>query len=893
LDWDLHGYQNHASYGPWAIAETLMNPQTLNSYQMGMQVIDYIFEQGNTIVPANLHRGMINPTPRKKTDKTIFPVPSPAIPPPSDVDLYIDVPGGYFIIYRNDTSKNIIIGQKIGAAREVVRMKFLTSTNQPIGNINYRSNFDQTGGRLYFRDDYSIEFRVNGDGLAMIKPKNSTIAKVKYTFSFYPGYRSTSPLIKKANGSSYNKEDVSHIFMDEYGGFGVYLLDNEKELYDGTSTTTAPSATYSISPGKIFWTSVFPPKQYNFNDPKCRNRLTSASWYSYVKDTTYVDGKHRLLEFYWDPTHPRPDTTYGLVSNSNNTALKNYLNTNFSSLSTGSHFIYQGDVTLWKNWQFDYVPRKALNSGNYSLLNTVFDNLHDPSRNLKTMVYTSPQYFLKGSRYGQTDPYQGFILTGPTDTGYNHRMLNNINSFTYVNGTPVTLYGVPNVKVPILSNPDMLQAHYSGSLPVDAFMRGTNMPSTNDQYYFVPGNREGENMWDYVTAVKKLKDSSAGKLDGIYMDTYYEFNIPRTYQLMRTLKSMFGDSFEIFRHASAKEGQDAYLPQIDAYADFVMTGEASNINYYDRNFMRFFVSTYNISNSVAVLDLTNQTPKINDPGSGYKFLNWLYDYNIMVGYPSIKKSGNLDWHTDTLSSNVDLFYSLLPTAAQCSVRVQNNINYHQPSHQQQFQENEWSYSPGWQSVSTDVPLTGDFNGDGLMDIAVYRSSVNKWFVALSTGGGFGYGTATISWGESTDIPLVGDFDGDGKDDIAMYKTNGDFYVALSTSNDTTVSFNMIPAALLYLPHAKIGTPMTGDFNGAGKNDLLIDSLAHWYMYKSLGTYGFAYDSTFSNYSWGKVGDKPLVGDFNGDHRSDIAVYRTTAGYGEWFVSTSTPTGIVT
>src|SRR5205823_4012765 len=80
---------------------------------------------------------------------------------------------------------------------------------------------------------------------------------------------------------------------------------------------------------------------------------------------------------------------------------------------------------------------------------------------------------------------------------------------------------------------------------------------------------------------------------------------------------------------------------------------------------------------------------------------------------------------------------------------------------------EWTVSevagtPLW-GVSTDLPVPGDYDGDGKTDIAVYRASTGAWWILNS---GTNYTTySNYNWGNSTDLPTPGDYDGDGKTDV--------------------------------------------------------------------------------------------------------------------------------
>src|SRR5262249_31318066 len=96
----------------------------------------------------------------------------------------------------------------------------------------------------------------------------------------------------------------------------------------------------------------------------------------------------------------------------------------------------------------------------------------------------------------------------------------------------------------------------------------------------------------------------------------------------------------------------------------------------------------------------------------------------------------------------------------------------------------WVLGRSWGQYG-DVPVSGDFDGDGIADPAVWRPEEGNWYILRSTQG---FNTATplvIQWGGSWlgDIPITGDFDGDGRTDIAVFRpsTSG-WYILYSTQD---------------------------------------------------------------------------------------------------------------
>lgn len=77
----------------------------------------------------------------------------------------------------------------------------------------------------------------------------------------------------------------------------------------------------------------------------------------------------------------------------------------------------------------------------------------------------------------------------------------------------------------------------------------------------------------------------------------------------------------------------------------------------------------------------------------------------------------------------------------------------------------------------DRPVAADYNGDRVTDFAVYRPSTGTWHLSLS-------GTQTplaLQWGGAEDVPVPLDHDGDGKADLALIRGGG-YDILLSSSN---------------------------------------------------------------------------------------------------------------
>src|SRR5262249_40513522 len=125
-------------------------------------------------------------------------------------------------------------------------------------------------------------------------------------------------------------------------------------------------------------------------------------------------------------------------------------------------------------------------------------------------------------------------------------------------------------------------------------------------------------------------------------------------------------------------------------------------------------------------------------------------------------------------------------------------------------------SPAWRAI------TGDFNHDGKTDYA-RLGDTDAWIFLGNAGGGFTtvhqiYPSPVLGFGlPSSWEPITGDFNGDGRTDYARIGSTG-AWVYLSTGNGTfSQNFQSYPTGVTFGQPSSWQT-IVGDFNGDGKTD---------------------------------------------------------------------------
>jgi Tol biopolymer transport system component len=179
----------------------------------------------------------------------------------------------------------------------------------------------------------------------------------------------------------------------------------------------------------------------------------------------------------------------------------------------------------------------------------------------------------------------------------------------------------------------------------------------------------------------------------------------------------------------------------------------------------------------------------------------------------------------------------------------------------------------------DLPVAGDWNGDGRTDLGIFRDGTFIRGVVKTTADCPRCFPVTsidpldpLAFGQAGDLPIAGDWNGDGIDDVGVYRSNTSTFVLRVPVTSTIVPCHGCPpqtSTRITIVTAQFGSagdlPVAGDWDNDGK-----DTIGVFHQGVFLLTNDFF--ETNGSSVFGVIGDLPMTGDWTGSGSRRLGLF---------------------
>ncbi len=166
-------------------------------------------------------------------------------------------------------------------------------------------------------------------------------------------------------------------------------------------------------------------------------------------------------------------------------------------------------------------------------------------------------------------------------------------------------------------------------------------------------------------------------------------------------------------------------------------------------------------------------------------------------------------------------------------------------------------------TANDVPLSGDWNADGITTIGIFRNG--QFFLRNTNTAGFADVPAfAIDGTQPGDIPIAGDWDGNGSTTVGLFRAGVFLLRNSNTAGPADIVFN-------YTLGVTDQLPLVGDWNGDGVTTVgLFRTSTAFFALRNTNSSG----TPDLQFFFGNPNDVPVAGDWNGNGFTTIGVFRT-------------------
>ncbi len=182
----------------------------------------------------------------------------------------------------------------------------------------------------------------------------------------------------------------------------------------------------------------------------------------------------------------------------------------------------------------------------------------------------------------------------------------------------------------------------------------------------------------------------------------------------------------------------------------------------------------------------------------------------------------------------------------------------------------------------DMPAAGNWSGGAKSSIGVLRSGTGEWFIDRNGNhqwDGCAVDGCYVGFGTAGDLPVAGDWNGTGFAKIGVFR-NGQWFLDANGSGAWDGC-----GTDLCLNFGQLGDwPVAGNWDGGLKTGVGVFRAGTWYLdYNGNGVWDGCQQDGGQDLclygSFGQAGDLPVAGDWNGDGKAKVGVFRN----GTWYL----------